>query len=108
MPLDHRPLGDSGISVPSLCLGTMMYGDQIGEADAFRQMDRCFERGLNFFDTADHYNYGDSEEITGRMLKKYARRDEIVVATKVGLEEEAGRWQQVLDRGVAGSMVSLR
>jgi len=62
----------------------------IPETDSEPFFKLAVESGINFFDTADHYNYGDSEEITGRMLKKYARRDEIVVATKVGLSMGKG------------------
>ena len=56
------------------------------------------EKGINFYDTADHYNYGDSEEITGRMLKKYTKRDETVVATKVGLTMGEGPNKRGLSR----------
>ena len=89
-PLDRRPLGRSGIDVPSLCLGTMMYGDQIGEADAQRQMDRCFERGIDFLDTAELYTIppkaetqGESERIVGRWIEARGLRDRVILATKV-------------------------
>ena len=88
--LDRRPLGDSGLDVPALCLGTMMYGDQIGEADAHRQMDRCFERGIDFLDTAELYTIppkaetqGESERIVGRWIKDRGVRDRVILATKV-------------------------
>lgn len=88
--LDRRPLGRTDIMVPSLCLGTMMYGDQIGEADAFRQMDRSFEFGIDFFDTAELYTippkketWGDSERIVGQWMKARGCRDKITLATKV-------------------------
>ena len=87
--LDRRPLGDSGLDVPSLCLGTMMYGDQIGEADAHRQMDRCLERGIDFLDTAELYTIppkaetqGESERIVGRWIEARGVRDRVVLATK--------------------------
>ena len=97
MPLDRRPLGDSGLDVPSLCLGTMMYGDQIGEADAHRQMDRCFERGIDFLDTAELYTIppkaetqGESERIVGRWIEARGLRDRVILATKVtGRSENA-------------------
>lgn len=86
-------LGRTGLDVSALCLGTMGFGGRGGpthpwalsaeESEPFFRL--AVERGINFFDTADHYNHGASEEVTGRMLAKYARRDEIVVATKVGL-----------------------
>lgn len=88
--LQRRPLGRTDVAVPSLCLGTMMYGDQIGRADAFRQMDRCFERGIDFFDTAELYTippkpetHGDSERIVGEWIKDRRVRDRLVLATKV-------------------------
>ena len=59
---------------------------------------RAVEAGINFFDTADHYNHGASERITGRALKLYARRDEIVVATKVGLPMGDGPNRRGLSR----------
>ncbi|MEM9422705.1 MAG: aldo/keto reductase [Pseudomonadota bacterium] len=88
--LERRPLGRTDITVPSLCLGTMMYGDQIDEEGAFHQMDRCFEWGIDFFDTAEMYTippkketHGDSERIVGRWLKERGLRDRIFLATKV-------------------------
>lgn len=84
-------LGKSGLTVSRLCLGCMSYGDTskgwhgdwlLGE-DAARPFFReALEAGINFFDTANVYSGGTSEEITGKLLKEMARRDEIVVATK--------------------------
>ncbi|MFO6428846.1 aldo/keto reductase [Erythrobacter sp. W302b] len=84
-------LGTSGLTVSRLCLGCMSYGDTskgwhgdwlLGE-DAARPFFReALEAGINFFDTANIYSGGTSEEITGKLLKEMARRDEIVVATK--------------------------
>jgi aryl-alcohol dehydrogenase-like predicted oxidoreductase len=82
-------LGQTGVKVSKLCLGCMTYGDikwrswVLPEAESEPFFRRAVEAGINFFDTADVYSIGVSEEITGRMLKKYAKRDEIVVATKV-------------------------
>jgi len=70
----------------------------IAEKDSEPFFRLAVEKGINFFDTANHYNYGDSEEITGRMLKKYGRRDEIVVATKLGLMMGDGPNQRGLSR----------
>lgn len=84
-------LGASGLTVSRLCLGCMSYGDTskgwhgdwlLGE-DAARPFFReALEAGINFFDTANIYSGGTSEEITGKLLREMARRDEIVVATK--------------------------
>ncbi len=91
-------LGRTGMSVSRLCLGCMSYGPPggpthpwvIDEEAAQPFFRKAVEAGINFFDTANHYNYGANEEITGRALKRYARRDEIVVATKVGLKMGEG------------------
>jgi aryl-alcohol dehydrogenase-like predicted oxidoreductase len=84
-------LGRSGLSVSRLCLGCMTYGDSskgwhgdwLLDEEASRPFFRqALEAGINFFDTANGYAGGTSEEITGKLLKEMARRDEIVVATK--------------------------
>lgn len=88
--MEKRPLGRTGIDVPVLCLGTMMYGEQIGDEEAFRQMDRCMERGVNFFDTAELYTIppkpetqGESERTIGRWLSGRGGREKVVIASKV-------------------------
>jgi aryl-alcohol dehydrogenase-like predicted oxidoreductase len=87
--MEYRQLGKSGVRVSRLCLGCMSYGGQkerpwaLAEADSEFFFRRAIEAGINFFDTADTYGTGASEEITGRMLKKFARRHEYVLATKV-------------------------
>jgi len=82
-------LGSTGVRVSRICLGCMSYGspswrpwvlDEAAAAPFFR---RAVEAGVNFFDTADMYSLGASEEVTGRWLREYANRDEVVVATKV-------------------------
>ena len=90
MPLERRPLGRTGETVPSLCLGTMMYGDQIGQAEAHRQMDACLERGIDMLDTAELYTIppkagtqGNSERIVGDWIEARGVRDRVFVATKV-------------------------
>ena len=84
-------LGRSGLSVSRLCLGCMSYGDTskgwhgdwlLGEEAARPFFREALEAGINFFDTANIYSGGTSEEITGKLLREMARRDEIVVATK--------------------------
>ncbi|MEL6363267.1 MAG: aldo/keto reductase [Pseudomonadota bacterium] len=88
--MERRPLGRTGLDVPVLCLGTMMYGDQMGREAAFAQMDAAFERGIDFFDTAEMYTippkretWGDSERIVGAWMKERGVREKIVLATKV-------------------------
>ena len=73
-------LAGTGLNVSRVCLGTMTFGSQVPEADAARMVDYALERGVNFFDTANVYNQGLSEEIAGRVLGK--RRSRVVLATK--------------------------
>lgn len=84
-------LGRSGLTVSRLCLGCMSYGDTskgwhgdwlLNEEAARPFFREALKAGINFFDTANIYSGGTSEEITGKLLKEMARRDEIVVATK--------------------------
>jgi aryl-alcohol dehydrogenase-like predicted oxidoreductase len=87
--MDYVRLGSTGLKVSRLCLGTMTYGTPawrpwvLDEAASRPFIKRAIERGINFFDTADMYSRGVSEEVVGRALKEHARRDAIVVATKV-------------------------
>jgi len=87
--MDYVRFGKTGMQVSRLCLGCMTYGstkwrDWVLEEEASRPFFReAIERGINFFDTADVYSLGVSEEITGRALKDFARRPEVVIATKV-------------------------
>ena len=84
-------LGRTGLEVSRLCLGCMSYGDPargnhawtLSEEQSRPFVRRALELGINFFDTANVYSDGTSEEIVGRVLKEHARRDEIVIATKV-------------------------
>jgi aryl-alcohol dehydrogenase-like predicted oxidoreductase len=80
--MDYRYLGRSALKVSPICLGTMMFGGETDEAVAQRILDKAADQGINFLDTADVYNNGRSEEMTGRCIA--ARRDHWVVATKFG------------------------
>ncbi len=82
--MDYRRLGRTGLQVSPLCLGTMNFSQQTDEDESGRIMDRALEAGVNFFDTANIYGGGGSEEIIGRWFAKDApRRDKVVLATKV-------------------------
>lgn len=88
MKYTHLPTTD--IKVSQLCLGTMTFGNQNTEAEGHAQMDLAFERGINFFDTAELYpvpataaTYADTERILGTWFKKTGKRDEIVLASKI-------------------------
>jgi aryl-alcohol dehydrogenase-like predicted oxidoreductase len=80
--MQFRQLGRSGVSVSTLCLGTMMFGDRTTESDSFEIVAACRDAGVNFIDTADVYSLGESERITGRAIA--ADRHHWVLATKVG------------------------
>lgn len=87
--MDYIRFGSTGLKVSRLCLGTMTYGSSkwrkwvLDEDESRPFFQRALELGINFFDTADMYSVGVSEEITGRALRDFARRDEVVLATKV-------------------------
>ncbi|GAA4325454.1 aldo/keto reductase [Pigmentiphaga soli] len=80
--MDYRYLGRSALKVSPLCLGAMMFGGETDEPVARRIVDKAFDQGVNFVDTADVYNEGRSEEVVGRAIA--SRRDAWVVATKFG------------------------
>src|SRR5664279_5086111 len=89
-PMDTVRFGKTGMQVSKLCLGCMTYGstkwrEWVLEEEASRPFIReALEKGINFFDTADVYSQGVSEEILGRALKEYAaKRSDVVIATKV-------------------------
>jgi aryl-alcohol dehydrogenase-like predicted oxidoreductase len=85
--MKYRPLGNTGVFVSELCLGTMTFGSQWELMGGLRQKEadalvhRSLDEGINFFDTADVYSSGESEEILGQSLK--GKRQEVVIATKV-------------------------
>ena len=87
--MQYVRLGQTGLRVSRVCLGTMTYGNSqwrdwiLNEEDAKPFYKRALDAGINFFDTADVYSLGASEEVTGRALKDYAKRDDVVIATKV-------------------------
>jgi 1-deoxyxylulose-5-phosphate synthase len=87
--MKYTTLGRTGVTVSRLALGCMSYGNPawrpwvLTEEQAQPFFRRAFEAGINFFDTADMYSMGVSEEITGRALRKYGRLEEVVLATKV-------------------------
>jgi 1-deoxyxylulose-5-phosphate synthase len=89
--MEHVNLGKSGLKVSRLCLGCMSYGAPdrgahpwtLDEQQSRPFFQRALELGINFFDTANSYSDGTSEEITGRALRDLARREEVVLATKV-------------------------
>ena len=103
--MQRRRLGRSGVCVSEICLGTMTFGLQTDEAEAFRIMDAAYERGINFFDTAEIYpvppsaeKVGLTEEIVGRWLKTKPR-ESLVIASKV-TGAEAGWFRPPVRHGM--------
>jgi 1-deoxyxylulose-5-phosphate synthase len=96
--MEYVRLGRSGLEVSRICLGCMSFGDpgrgshpwSLGEAESRPILRAAWEAGINFFDTANVYSLGSSEEIVGRVLKELAPRDELVIATKVHGEMRPG------------------
>ncbi len=96
--LTHKTLGQSGLSIPDVCLGTMTFGEQTSQQDAHAQMDFALGNGINFFDTAEMYavppraeTYGASERIVGNWLKRQPR-DKIIIASKVAGPARGMNW----------------
>lgn len=89
--MHYIPLGDTHLRVSRLCLGCMTFGEPdrgnhawtLPEESSRPLIKRALEGGINFFDTSNNYSDGSSEEILGRALREYARRDSVIVATKV-------------------------
>ncbi len=102
--MEYVRLGNTGLKVSRLCLGCMTYGtpdwrpwvlDEEQSKPFFR---RAIEQGITFFDTANMYSLGRSEEVTGRWLKEFARREEVVIATKVNFPMGPGPNDRGLSR----------
>ena len=96
--MEYGNLGRSGLKVSRLCLGCMSYGDTsrgwhgdwvLDEGQSRPFIREAVEAGINFFDTANMYSMGASEEVIGKLLPEFAHRDEIVVATKAFLDRKS-------------------
>ena len=97
--MKYRKLGTTGLDVSVICLGTMTFGEQNTQQDGFDQMDYAFERGVNFFDTAELYavmprkeTYGKTEEIIGNWFKEKKNRDKIILASKIASKSDGLEW----------------
>ena len=96
--MEYVKLGNTGLDVSRICLGCMGFGDAakwthswvLNEENSRPVIKKAIELGINFFDTANIYSLGTSEEFLGRALKDYANRDEIVIATKVNQRMHEG------------------
>jgi len=111
--MEYVRLGYAGVRVARVCLGTMTFGREADEEMSFHIMDRYVELGGNFFDTADAYSAGASEEIVGRWLKKRGARHDIVLATKVHTTmgpgpNDGGLSRLHIQQGVEDSLARLQ
>src|SRR5437763_14708337 len=88
--IEMRPLGRTGVQVSSLCLGAMNFGGPADEDASEKMLLTALDAGINFIDTADVYTGGNSERIVGEVLERAGKRDDIVLATKVGIPSGAG------------------
>ena len=104
--MKYTKLGSSGLEVSRICLGCMSFGEEspgahdwsLDEAASRPILEKALDLGINFFDTANAYSIGSSEEITGRALRDMANRDEVVIATKVYFPVRRGRNARGLSR----------
>jgi aryl-alcohol dehydrogenase-like predicted oxidoreductase len=108
--MQTRQLKHTDLTVSRACLGTMTFGAQCDETEAGRMLDFCLDQGINFVDTANVYNAGAAEEITGRLLK--GRRDRVVLASKVGLKmgeafDQKGLSRAAIFRGLDDTLKRL-
>ena len=97
--MNYRKLGTTDLKVSAICLGTMTFGEQNTQQDGFNQMDYAFERGINFFDTAELYavmprkeTYGKTEEIIGNWSHQKKNRDKIILASKIASKSDGLEW----------------
>lgn len=101
--MHYLPLGRTDIKVSRICMGTMTFGEQNTEEEAFELMDLCMDMGVNFFDAAEMYPFpvsaetqGDSERAVGNWMASRGNRDKVVVATKItGPDEPNGKFGHV-------------
>ena len=119
--MNFTKLGRTGVDVSRICLGCMTYGEgskgshpwTLPEEDGRRFIKQALDLGINFFDTANSYSGGTSEEFLGRALRDFARRDEVVVATKVyfpirkNVPNSAGLSRKAIMAGIDASLQRL-
>ena len=109
--MEYTYIKGTGLQVSRFCLGTMTFGDQTREADAVRIIEHALDQGVNFFDTADTYTGGLSEQILGKALE--GKRENAVIATKVTnprgpLPNQSGQGRKHILSGLEESLRSLR
>jgi aryl-alcohol dehydrogenase-like predicted oxidoreductase len=113
--MKYTTLPNTDLKISKICLGTMTFGQQNTEAEGHAQMDYAFEKGVNFFDTAEMYSipskletYGSTEKIIGTWFKKSGKREEVVLASKiVGPSPSFGYMREKLDFSPKSIQVAL-
>lgn len=106
--MEQRQLKNTGLTVSRACFGVMTFGSQTDRSTAARMVDLCIDRGVNFFDTANTYNGGESERMLADVLG--ARRSKIVLASKVGMkvgDHPAGLTRELIVKAVEDSLRRL-
>ena len=111
--MEYVKVGDTDIRVSKLCVGCMSFGKAgtmhdwtLDEKQSEKLVNKALELGINFFDTANCYSLGTSEEYLGRAIRKYAKREEVVLASKVYFNE--GRLsKQAIRREIDGTLKRL-
>ena len=120
--MKFKKLGNTNLSVSSICLGTMTWGTQNSEKDAFKQMDYSLDQGVNFFDTAELYSippteesYGKTEVMIGNWFEKRKNRNKIILASKIagpGLDWIRGGKnsfdEKGIEKAIEGSLKRLK
>ncbi len=119
--MEQRRLGETDLKVSKICLGTMTWGEQNSEEEAFSQMDYAMGQGINFFDTAEIYavpprteTYGKTETMVGRWFKKTGHRQKIILATKMAgprptwVREGRGLVVSDIEEAINGSLKRLQ
>ena len=98
MDLSYKNLGSSDLNVSNICLGSMTFGEQTDKKESFKIIDYAFERGINFFDTAEMYpvypkesTQGDSERILGEWIKNKKNRDKLIIGSKIASSHPDGQ-----------------
>src|ERR1044072_4935199 len=109
--MDQRKLKGTDLNVSRACFGTMTFGSQVDESLAATMVDRCIERGVNFFDTANMYQTGLSEEFLGNALR--GKRNNVVLASKVRAKmgdspDEQGISKAAITRAIDESLKRLQ
>ena len=112
--MNYKKLGNTDLKISTICLGTMTWGEQNDQKDAFGQMDYAIEQGVNFFDTAEIYpspcfekTYGSTEKIIGNWFKIKKNRDQIILASKVsgpGLSWVRGGGPQYSEKSITKAL----